>query len=224
MPINETTLETNSNAAGSNSNAWTFRFGSAVNLSIRPDWKCFANLAILAVLVLNMPNAFGEHEADHRYTLNGYVLNEDQSPIASTTVIISANGTGGRGTTDGDGYYSVRLHLHDADLGRKIRIKTEFGEGVVRADFDPSDSTTARVHRVDIVGGQLIEEQSDTGGKVPAWVFYVFGLSIFIIVATSLGKPIRRLKKRLIPSGKSGARSNPKSSRAHSKAKKRKRR
>ncbi len=224
MLINEATPEINSNTASSNLIARIFRFDDAVNSSVRTNWKRFASLVILSVLVLNMSNAFGEHEADHRYTLNGYVLNEDQSPIASTTVIVSANGTGGRGTTDSDGYYSVRLHLHDADLGREIRIKTEFGEGVVRADFDQSDSTTARVHRVDIVGGQLIEEQSDTGGKVPVWVFYVFGLSIFIIVATSLGKPIRRLKKRLTPSEKSGSRSKPKSSRAHSKAKKRKRR
>jgi hypothetical protein len=189
-----------------------------------PRWDSIARLVLSVVLVLNISHAFGEHEANHRYELNGYVLNEDQSPIASTTVIVSANGSGGRGTTAGDGYYSVRLHLHDADLGRELRIKTQFGEGVVRADFDPGDLSSARVHRVDIIGGRLIEGQPDAWSKVPRWVFYVFGLSILIIFAASLRKTIRKLKKRLVPAAKVDSKANPKSSKSRPKRKKRKRR
>jgi hypothetical protein len=185
--------------------------------------KLFAMLVSI-VLVAIAPFALAEHEPNHRYTVSGYVLNEDESPIPSTTVLISANGIGARGTTDTDGYFSLRLHLHDADLGRKLQIKTDHGEGTISATFDPGDLSSARVHHVNIIGGRLIEGKLNGGGKVPVWVFYLLGLSLLIIVVPVLGKSIKRLKKRLHPTAKPGPKKKPGSSKARPKSKKHKRR
>ena len=182
------------------------------------------SMLVSIVLVAITPFALAEHEPNHRYTVSGYVLDKDESPIPSTSVVISANGTGGRGTTDNDGYYSLKLHLHDSDLGRKLHIKTDHGEGTVSATFDPGDRTSARVHHVNIVGGRLIEGKLDGGGKVPAWVFYLLGLGVLIIVIPVLGKSIKRLKKRMHPTEKSGPKKKPGHSRARPKSKKHKRR
>ena len=189
-----------------------------------PTRRKFSRLLVSIVLCAINPLALAEHEADHRYVVTGYVLNEDESPIPSTTVLINANGTGARGKTDNDGHYSLRLHLHDSDLGRELRIKTDHGEGTIRAFFDPNDRSSPRVHHVNIIGGRLIEGQVNGSGKVPSWVYYLFGLVILIVAASFLGKPIKRLKKRLRPTVKADPRNKPKSSKARSKPKKRKRR
>lgn len=157
----------------------------------------FLCLLVSATLVAINALAVADHEPDHRYTVMGYVLNEDESPVSLTTVIISANGIGARGKTDKDGYFSIRLHLHDSDLGRKIHIKTDRGEGTISASFDPSDRLSAREHRVDIIGGRLIEGQASNYGKIPDWVYYLSGLAILIIAAIFLSGPLKRLKKRL---------------------------
>jgi hypothetical protein len=184
----------------------------------------FSAMLVSMVLVAISSIALAEHEPNHRYTVSGYVLNEDESPIPATTVLISANGSGARGTTDSDGYFSLKLHLHDADLGRKLQIKTDHGEGTISATFDPGDQSSARVHHVNIVGGRLIEGKLTAGGKVPAWVFYLLGLSLLIIVVPVLRKSIKRLKKRLHPPAKTGPKKKPGPSRARPKSKKRKRR
>jgi len=181
-------------------------------------------ILVTILLVALTPVALAEHEANHRYTVSGYILNKDESPISSTRVLINANGFGARGTTDSDGYYSLRLHLHDSDLGRKLLIKTDYGEGTVNATFDPGDRSSARVHYVNIIGGQLVEGRLDGGGKVPAWVYYVLGLSLLIFVVSVLRKYVKRLKKRLHPKVKPGSKKKSGHSKTRAKSKKRKRR
>lgn len=201
--------------------------GLKLNVLLRTDVPAchqFRTMLISIVLVAVTPFALAEHEPNHRYTVSGYVLDKDESPIPSTTVVINADGTGARGTTDNDGYYSLKLHLHDADLGRKLHIKTDHGEGTVSATFDPGDITSARIHHVNIVGGRLIEGKLSGGGKVPAWVYYLLGLSLLIIVIPVLGKSIKRLKKRLHPTAKPGPKKKSGHSRARPKSKKRKHR
>ena len=191
-----------------------------------PTRRQFFSFLVSIGLIAASPLTLAEHEPDHRYQVTGYVLNEDETPIPSTTVVINANGIGARGITDNNGYFSLRLHLHDPDLGREVHIKTDHGAGTVRATFDPGDRTSARVHYVNIVGGRLIEGQLKAGSKVPVWLYYLFALFVIIVVLSSLGKPIKRLKKRLHPAAKTdhGNRPRPSKAKARSKSKKRKRR
>lgn len=152
---------------------------------------------VLIALVGAHPAAFAEHEADHRYTVSGYLLENDGSPISAADVLIKADGAGARAQTDGDGYYSVLLHLHNEDLGKRLDVVTDHGEATVRVTFDPSDRSTARVHHVNLIGGKLVEGPLTTSGRVPRWLVYLTGLIIVVMLASLLRTPLKRLRRRV---------------------------
>ncbi len=53
--------------------------------------------------------ALATHEADHRYHIKGYVLDEKQMPLSDTGVsILMNNQVLGFGNTDADGFYRIR--------------------------------------------------------------------------------------------------------------------
>jgi hypothetical protein len=54
------------------------------------------------------------------------------------------------GTTDKSGHYSLRLHVHNADLGKRIA-------------FDPADRTTSRIHYANFLGESFFETRVTRG-------------------------------------------------------------
>ena len=175
-------------------------------------------------LIVTSPAALAEHEVDHRYVVSGYVLNQDESPISSATITINAEGVSAQDRTDSDGHFSLRLHLHDSDLGKVLQIKSDHGEGTIRVDFDPGNLTSERVHHVNFIGGQMVEKKREKEGLIPGWLYYLFAFILLIIVVPSLVKSIKRLRKRAHPAVKktTGKKSGPSKTRV--KGKKRKRR
>ncbi len=140
-------------------------------------------LALLIISFSLVPiTAFAEHEADHRYNVKGFVLDENNAPIAGTTVTIRlGNIVRGSQKTDSRGYYNVRLHLHDTDLGKQLRITTAAGEVTTRVRLTPGDRRTARVHHANIVGGKLIEEPR-AGNWIPWWGYAGGGFMILVVL------------------------------------------
>lgn len=55
------------------------------------------------------------------------------------------------GVTNEQGEYDLLLHVHNADLGKVIVIESQGGQERFTVVFDPSDSTTERRVRVDLV-------------------------------------------------------------------------
>jgi hypothetical protein len=141
--------------------------------------------------------ALATHEIDHRYDVMGYVLDEKQMPLSDTEVSILMNKQVlGFGKTDGDGFYRIRLHLHDPDRGKKLQIKTAAGVADVRVTLTPGDNTTKRVHYANFSGGQFLEK------KLPRRGFPMWGYGIIIVVigtaAVMIERHIKRRKRRLL--------------------------
>lgn len=142
-------------------------------------------------------SALATHEIDHRYDIMGYVLDENQVPLANTEVsILLNNKVFGFGETDADGFYSIRLHLHDPDRGKKLQIKTAAGVADIRVTLTPGDNTTKRIHYANFSGGQFLET------KLPRRGFPVWGYGIIIVAvgtaAIMAERYVRRRKRRLL--------------------------
>ncbi len=141
--------------------------------------------------------ALATHEVDHRYDVMGYVLDENQVPLSNTEVsILLNNKVFGFGETDADGFYSIRLHLHDPDRGKKLQIKTAAGVADIRVTLTPGDKTTRRVHYANFAGGQFLETKMPRRG-FPVWGYgiIIFALGTAAVMAERYN---RRRKRRLL--------------------------
>ena len=149
---------------------------------------------------LMITNAWAEHEADHRYNIRGYVLDENQQGIANLDVRAFNGGSLlGNSKTDSDGYYSLHLHLHNEDNRSILRLRAGPYQSELRVTFDPEDTKTLRVHDANFVAGEFVE-----GGlgriRMPPWVYPVGGFLLLGVIVVLLEK--RRKKKiRLKKSG-----------------------
>ncbi len=131
--------------------------------------KKYISLLCVALMSLTWFGAArAEHEANHRYTMRGYVLDANKQPLAGQQVLVAVGQVSGTATTDEDGYYSIKLHLHDTDLGKQLQISAGKNEASLRVAFKVGDEHTERRHYVNFVGDQLVEEQLDRGG-LPIW-------------------------------------------------------
>lgn len=152
-----------------------------------------AILFIIIAAFLFVGNAWAEHEVDHRYNIRGYVLDENQKGIANLNVQAFDGSTLlETGKTDAEGYYSLHLHLHNADNRRILRLRAGSNESELRVTFDPGDTNTLRVHDANFVGGEYIE--GDLGRlRLPPWLYPLGGLLVIGVLVVFL--ETRRKKK-----------------------------
>jgi len=152
-------------------------------------------LSVAASLLVFAATAAAEHEADHRYNVRGYVLSADKRPLDAVPVTIRKDGQViGSGRTDGEGYYVIQLHLHDSDIGGTFAVRAGERQALVRMQAEYGNRTTARVHHVNFVGGEVIEK--NLGIDIPAWV-YVAAAPFVLWAAVHLGDVIRRKVRKL---------------------------
>lgn len=153
----------------------------------------------IAVAILVSFAAHAEHEANHRYNVRGYVLDAENRPVADAPVSIRmGEDLVGSARTDSDGYYSIRAHLHDSDLGRTLSVRAGEDRVEIRMQGTPRDLATERIHYVNVVGGELVERELDRGG-LPRWSYAAGGLllaSAGIVAAQRWRRRSRRLKRR----------------------------
>ncbi len=147
----------------------------------------------ITTLCLFTTNAWAEHEADHRYNIRGYVLDENQQAVKDVKVSAFDGGSLlASSATDTDGYYSLHLHLHNADNRRKLRLRAGSNEAQLRVTFDPDDLNTLRVHDANFVAGKFVEGELGRF-RIPPWLYPVGGLIIVGIIVVMLES--RRKKK-----------------------------
>jgi LPXTG-motif cell wall-anchored protein len=106
-------------------------------------------IQLLIFLLLLVRPVFAEHEADHRYTVKGYVRDAAGKAKEATPVVVEHKGDKKSATTDGRGYYEVRYHLHDANKGDEIIVTTGGEVKKIAVDLIPGDHMTERIGRVD---------------------------------------------------------------------------
>jgi hypothetical protein len=118
------------------------------------------------------------HEADHRFTVYGYVRDTNGRAVQDIKVMVVDNriGEGSTAFTDQDGYYEVLLHLHDANQGDEIAITTPDETKTVTANFDPEDHTTERKVQVDF--GAHPSHASSSSSAI-----WIYGAGAVLIIA-----------------------------------------
>ncbi len=133
------------------------------------------------------------HEADHRYTVYGYVRDAKGRAVQDTKVMVVDNrvGEGSTAFTDKNGYYEVLLHLHDSNLGDEVTITTPEETKTVVAQFDPEDHMAERKVQVDF-GALPIESAS--GSMATLWV-YGAGIALAITAFVYWGVYSRKKAK-----------------------------
>lgn len=140
-----------------------------------------------------------EHEIDHRYTIEGFILDDSGDPVSGTSVSVSVRGaTIGNAKTGIDGYYEIHAHLHDPDFGQRIKIVAGGQNFESRVTFKRGDRSTTRIHYINIVGGEMNEKKLSRR-RLPSWVFGLAG-GIIVIAALVFFRPeLKKLRRRFKP-------------------------
>ena len=150
---------------------------------------------ILALFVgcLMITNVWAEHEVDHRYNIRGYVLDGNQRGISNQDVrVFDGSSLLEETRTDSAGYYSLHLHLHNADNRRILKLRAGANEAELRVTFDAADLGTLRIHEANFVGGEYIEGNLGRF-RIPPWIYPLGGLLALAVIVVFLEK--RRKKK-----------------------------
>lgn len=137
-----------------------------------------------------MEVVWATHEADHRFTVEGFVCELGGGPSKKTEVVVKDTrvNVGTTIETDERGYYRATLHLHNDNLGDPVLVAANREEQRIKVEFDPNDLESERKARVDFGTGC----QQAAPDEVPAWVWYMLaavGVGTAVFVA---GRIIRR--------------------------------
>jgi hypothetical protein len=142
---------------------------------------------------LMITNVWAEHEVDHRYNIRGYVLDENQQGISDQDVrVFNGSSLLKETRTDSAGYYSLHLHLHNADNRQILKLRAGPHEAELRVSFDAKDLNTVRIHEANFIGGEYIEGKLDRF-RIPPWIYPLGGFLALAVIVVLLEK--RRKKK-----------------------------
>ncbi|MCP9447405.1 MAG: hypothetical protein NNA22_07530 [Nitrospira sp.] len=142
----------------------------------------------LSVLVPSWVSA--THEADHRFTVDGYVCGVNGKGVAGIDVLVKDTkiAYGQVVKTDSGGYYKAIFHLHNDNLGDPILIEARGEQQNHKVQFDPKDLESERKIRVNFGTGC---EASDS----PQWFWMGMGMMVVGVGALVGMKMVRSGRK-----------------------------
>jgi hypothetical protein len=163
--------------------------------------KAGFRVVYVATLLLSVWSAvaYATHENDHRFTVYGYVRDQQGNAVSGRTVAVSHIGGQKKSTTtDVFGHYEVVLHLHNDNRGDEIDVVTGDETKKIAAEFDPDDRLTLRSAEVDFgAPGKGAGARRLTWGAVAgAIVLSYFGFSYLRRKNRSRKKSKHSSKKR----------------------------
>jgi hypothetical protein len=140
------------------------------------------------------------HEADHRFTVEGFVCGADGKGSANADVLVKDTkiSYGQIVKTDGDGYYKATFHLHNDNLGDPLFVETKGEQQNHKIHFDPKDLETERKLQVNFGTGCI----HDVNGP-PVWVFLGLGAGAVAVGGFVGMKMVRSRRKQEQKRGKS---------------------
>ena len=106
-----------------------------------------------ALMLVYAQSANASHKIDHRYTVWGEIIYEDDTPAAEVVVQLMVKGAEpiGEVETDYRGRYRVVLHVHNQDVYKVFDMRVNDVTRKVRVLFNRNDRQTERGQRVDLV-------------------------------------------------------------------------
>ncbi len=146
---------------------------------------------ILFFVTLFSNTAYALHEIDHRFTIAGYVRDDQGEAQSGKNVVVkdTTGGTLGKATSGPTGFYSIRLHLHSEDVGRKFEVSTGTRTKEVQVKFDPDNVKDER--EVEVHFGAV-------GVATPLWESPTFlTLTAIIIIGSGIYLFTTQRRKRL---------------------------
>lgn len=140
------------------------------------------------------------HEADHRFTVEGFVCGADGKGSANVDVLAKDTkiSYGQIVKTDGDGYYKATFHLHNENLGDPLFVEAKGEQQNHKIQFDPKDLETERKLQVNFGTGCI----RDVNGP-PVWVYLGLGAGAVALGGFVGVKMIRSRRKQEQKRGKS---------------------
>jgi len=149
-------------------------------------------LAIAAVVGLVPSAVMATHEADHRFTVEGFVCGADGKGVANADVLVKDTkiSYGQFVKTDGDGYYTATFHLHNDNLGDPLLVEAQGAQQDHKVTFDPKDLESERKVQVNFGSGCIHEP-----GRPPVWVFVTLG-AVAAAVVGFVGFKLTKWRKR----------------------------
>lgn len=143
----------------------------------------FASVLLLIFHFLPAP-VFATHEADHRFSVEGYVCGVDGAAITEEKVIVkNTRAKVSKAVfTDSDGYYKATLHLHNDNVGDPLLITVKDQERQAKVAFDPKDLESERSILVNFGQGCEKEGLSQTVLIVLGLVGVVFAVGVAVLM------------------------------------------
>lgn len=150
-------------------------------------------------MILSPGIAVATHEADHRFTVEGFVCGSDGNGVADTDVLVKDTkiSYGQVVKTDGDGYYKATFHLHNDNLGDPLLIEAKGEQQHQKVTFDPKDLESERKIQVNFGSGCIHDV-----GRPPVWLLAGLGVAAVGVGGLVGVKAFRSWKKRERRSGK----------------------
>jgi hypothetical protein len=134
------------------------------------------------------------HEADHRFTVEGFVCGTDGKGMASTDVLVKDTkiSYGQVVKTDGDGYYKATFHLHNENLGDPLLVEARGEQQNHKVQFDPKDLEAERKVQIHF-GTSCVRDVNSP----PVWLWLGLGGTAVVVVGAVGVKRIVRARQRL---------------------------
>ena len=172
------------------------------NLRLVGCLYCFIALLLWSGAVLAW------HATNPRYTVLGYLLTEDETPIEGIRVFVTLDDRDfGNTTTNAKGYYSIQAYLLDSDFGKELTLRAGKSRGkvlVIPRVVNKINKTKVYLHYVNFIGDKLIESKL---WRLERWMpmyLTVAGIVVVLGITVIVVKQRRRkLAKLKITSGQS---------------------
>ena len=164
---------------------------------LRQGWQRRQGPTIVAValgLSIIFPSgSSATHEADHRFTVEGFVCGTDGKGMANTDVLVKDTkiSYGQIVKTDGNGYYRATFHLHNDNLGDPLFVEARGEQQNHKVEFDPKDLESERKVQIHFGSGCVY----DVNGP-PAWLWWGLGGTAAVIAGAVGVKTIVKARRK----------------------------
>ena len=145
-------------------------------------------------LTVVLPSAgSATHEADHRFTVEGFVCGTDGKGMANTDVLVKDTkiSYGQVVKTDGDGYYKATFHLHNENLGDPLLVEAKGEQQNHKVLFDPKDLEAERKVQIHFGTGCVHDPNSP-----PGWLWWGLGGTAAVIAGAVGVKSIVKARRK----------------------------
>jgi hypothetical protein len=154
-----------------------------------------------SLLVVAAPSrVLATHEADHRFTVEGFVCGADGNGLPDADVLVKDTkiSYGQVVKTDGGGYYKATFHLHNDNLGDSLLVEAKGEQQNHKIQFDPKDLESERKIQVNFGSGCIHDRKSAL-----TWIWWGLGGVAAVAVGVVGLKMVRAQRKKQQKRGKS---------------------